>query len=46
VEEVQLKPIEKDPGRYVMTLELDGGTGDLFKFGTGAPFVGGAASGK
>jgi hypothetical protein len=40
VEDVSLKAIEKDPGRYVMTLELDGGTGDLFKFNTGAPFVG------
>jgi hypothetical protein len=34
VEDVPLKAIEKDPGRYVMTLELDGGTGDLFKFNT------------
>jgi hypothetical protein len=40
VEDVSLKAIEKDPGRYVMTLELDGGTGDLFKFNTGAAFVG------
>ena len=43
VEDVPVKAIEKDPGRYVMTLELDGGPGDLFKFGTGAPFVGVAA---
>jgi hypothetical protein len=42
VENVPLKAIEKDPGRYVMTLELDGGTGELFKFGTGAAFVGAA----
>ena len=40
VEDVPLKAMEKDPGRYVMTLELDGGTGDLLKFNTGAPFVG------
>lgn len=26
--------------KYRLTLILDGGTGDLFKFGTGAPFVG------
>ena len=40
VTDVPLRAIENDPGRYVMTLELDGGTGDLFKLDTGTPFVG------
>jgi hypothetical protein len=44
VEEVPLKPIEKDPGRYVLALELDGGAGDLFKFNTGVAFLGIAPS--
>ncbi|MEO6434990.1 MAG: hypothetical protein ABIP55_04420 [Tepidisphaeraceae bacterium] len=40
VEEVALKPVANNPGRFLLMLELDGGTGDLFKFQTGAPFVG------
>lgn len=40
VETVELKGVPNDPGRFVLTLELDGGTGDLLKFDTGAPFVG------
>ena len=44
VEEVAVTAIEKDPGRYLLTLELEGGTGDLFKFNTGVPFVGVAAA--
>jgi hypothetical protein len=37
-----------DPGRYVMRVELDGGTGDLFKFKSGTPFAGagGCGTGK
>jgi len=40
VEDVPLRAIEKDPGRYLMTLELEGGTGDLFKLDTGVAVVG------
>jgi hypothetical protein len=40
VEAVELKTVANDPGRFLVTLELDGGTGDLLKFGTGKPFVG------
>lgn len=29
-------------GTYRLVLTLDGGTGDLFKYNTGAPFVGSA----
>lgn len=29
-----------NPKKYRMVLTLDGGTGDLFKYDTGAPFVG------
>jgi hypothetical protein len=39
-------PLQKvgEAGRYLLTLDLDGGTGDLIKFNTGAPFVGAAAA--
>ena len=37
VEDVDLTPV--DPNHH-LSLELDGGQGDLFKFKTGAPFVG------
>ncbi len=39
-EDVELVKIAKDPGRFVMNLDLNGGTGDLLKFKTGAAFVG------
>lgn len=41
VETVPLTPISGN--HYRLTLSLDGGTGDLFKFNDGAPFVGTAA---
>jgi hypothetical protein len=40
VEQVELKPVG-EAGRHLLTFELDGGTGDLFKFNTGSAFVGG-----
>ena len=40
VEPVALTPVKNDPGRFLLTVELDGGAGDLFKFDTGARFVG------
>jgi hypothetical protein len=40
VEEVALQPIPNTDNRRKLILELDGGTADLFKFKTGAPFVG------
>jgi hypothetical protein len=36
---VDLEIIPKTGGRRRLTLNLDGGTADLFKFNTGAPFV-------
>jgi hypothetical protein len=39
VEELPLKPTA-EKGRYILTLELHGGTGELLKFHTGVPFVG------
>jgi hypothetical protein len=39
--EVETVPLISDGGsRYHLALTLDGGTGDLFKFNDGAPFVG------
>jgi hypothetical protein len=40
VEDVPLPVIPETKGRRMLILELDGGTADLFKFKTGAPFVG------
>jgi hypothetical protein len=40
VEDVALAEIPGTKGRRMLVLELDGGTADLFKFKTGAPFVG------
>lgn len=38
--EIELVPLVHEGGSaYSLALELDGGTGDLFKFATGAPFV-------
>jgi hypothetical protein len=38
---VQVVPLVHDSGSlYHLDMTLDGGTGDLFKFNTGAPFVG------
>jgi hypothetical protein len=38
---VEVVPLIADGGsKYHLNLELDGGTGDLFKFNTDAPFVG------
>ncbi len=39
--EVEIVPLVSDGGgMYHLDLVLDGGTGDLFKYNTGAPFVG------
>ena len=43
VEDVFMPIIPSSGGRRALVLELDGGTSDLFKFKTGAPFVGIAA---
>ena len=40
VELVDLEKIPDTGGRRKLVLTLDGGTADLFKFNTGAPFVG------
>ena len=40
VEDIFLPIIPSTGGRRALVLELDGGTADLFKFKTGAPFVG------
>ena len=40
VEDILLPVIPNSGGRRMLLLELDGGTADLFKFKTGAPFVG------
>jgi hypothetical protein len=40
VEDVPLRALPNSKGRRTLELELDGGTADLFKFKTGAPFVG------
>jgi hypothetical protein len=39
VEDILLPIIPDSGGRRMLLLELDGGTADLFKFKTGAPFV-------
>lgn len=39
VEHITL-PLIPGTGRHQLTIQYDGGTGELFKFGTGAPFVG------
>jgi len=40
VETVRLNVLPNSPDRRQLVLELDGGTAELFKFDTGAPFVG------
>lgn len=40
VEDIFLPVIPNTGGRRMLLLELDGGTADLFKFKTGAPFIG------
>ncbi len=43
VQNVALRSVG-ERGRYLMTIELDGGAGDLFKFDTGSAFVGAQAA--
>lgn len=40
LERIELPVIEGSGGRRRLTLQLDGGTGELFKFDTTAPFIG------
>ncbi len=40
VEVIELPLIPNSGGRRELDIDLDGGTGELFKFNTGAPFVG------
>jgi hypothetical protein len=37
---IKLEKVPGSDGRRRLNLTLDGGTADLFKFNTGAPFVG------
>jgi hypothetical protein len=43
VELVELEPIPRSDGRRRLVIELDGGTGELFKFNTGDVFLGTSA---
>jgi len=40
IDAIDLEPIRNTDGRRKLVVTLDGGTSDLFKFNTGAPFVG------
>lgn len=44
VEVIQLTPIPNSDNRYKLVMTFDGGTGELFKSNTGAPFVGAMTS--